>query len=165
MRNEITSFHQLEDESLFDAWEIFKELFRRCPHHGIPYCIQSETFYNGLNPSIRLIVDALANETLLSKSYNEGYDSLERIVNNNYQWPSTKQATTRRTTWVHNVDILTTLSNQITSLTNIVKTITTSSATVNQIVELSWVYCIERYLFDNCLGNPASVNYMSNINR
>lgn len=28
MRNEITSFRQGEDESLFDAWEIFKELLR-----------------------------------------------------------------------------------------------------------------------------------------
>ena len=57
-RNEITSFHQLEDESLYDACERFKELLRRCPHHGIRCCIQLETFYNGLNPSTRLMVDA-----------------------------------------------------------------------------------------------------------
>ena len=39
LRNEITSFHQLEDESLYEACERFKELLRRCPHHGIPCCI------------------------------------------------------------------------------------------------------------------------------
>ena len=61
LRNEITSFHQLEDESLCDAWERFKELLSRCPHHGIPCCIQLETFYNGLNSSTRLMVDASAN--------------------------------------------------------------------------------------------------------
>ena len=110
LRNEITSFHQLEDESLCDAWERFKELLRRCPHHGIPCCIQLETFYNGLNPSIRLMVDASTNGALLSKSYNEAYEILERITNNNYQWPSTRQATTRRTAGVHNIDALTTLS-------------------------------------------------------
>ncbi|KAK2354700.1 hypothetical protein QL285_092185 [Trifolium repens] len=47
MRNEITSFRQGEDESLFDAWERYKEMLRQCPHHGIPVCIQLETFYNG----------------------------------------------------------------------------------------------------------------------
>ena len=58
LRNEITSFYQLEDESLDDAREKFKKLLRRCPHHILCY-IQLETFYNGLNPSIRLMVDAL----------------------------------------------------------------------------------------------------------
>ena len=36
--NEIISFHQLEDESLYEAWERFKEFLRRCPHHGIRCC-------------------------------------------------------------------------------------------------------------------------------
>ena len=84
LRNKITSFHQLENESLYDAWERFKKLLMRCPHYGIPYCIQLETFYNNLNPSTRLMVDASANETLLSKSYNEAYEILEWIANNNY---------------------------------------------------------------------------------
>ena len=40
LRNEITYFYQLEDESLYEAWERFKELLRRCPHHGILCYIQ-----------------------------------------------------------------------------------------------------------------------------
>ena len=39
LRNEITSFHQLENESLYDAWERFKELLKICPHYGIYCCI------------------------------------------------------------------------------------------------------------------------------
>ncbi|XP_024033610.1 uncharacterized protein LOC112095733 [Citrus clementina] len=156
LRNEITSFHQLEDESLCDAWERFKELLRRCPHHGIPCCIQLETLYNGLNQSTRLIVDASANGALLFKSYNEAYEILERIANNNYQWPSTRQAATRGTAGVHNVDALTALSAQVTSLTKMVKAMTTAPATVNQISDMSCVYCGEGHLFDNCPGNPAS---------
>ncbi|XP_052289373.1 uncharacterized protein LOC112496715 [Citrus sinensis] len=165
LRNEITSFHQLEDESLCDAWERFKELLRRCPHHGIPCCIQLETLYNGLNQSTRLIVDASANGALLFKSYNEAYEILERIANNNYQWPSTRQAATRGTAGVHNVDALTALSAQVTSLTKMVKAMTTAPATVNQISDMSCVYCGEGHLFDNCPGNPASVNYMGSFNR
>ncbi|KAH9704917.1 hypothetical protein KPL70_011661 [Citrus sinensis] len=159
LRNEITSFHQLKDESLYEAWERFKELFRRCPHHGIPCCIQLETFYNGLNPSTRLMVDASANGALLSKSYTEAYEILERIANNNYQWPSTRQPAARGSAGVHNIDAITALSAQVTSLTNMVKAMTAAPATVKQVTELSCVYCGEEHDFDNCPGNPTSVNY------
>ncbi|KAK9187570.1 hypothetical protein WN944_018968 [Citrus x changshan-huyou] len=80
-----------------------------------------ETFYNGLNPSTRLMIDVLENGAMLYKSYNETYEILERIANNNYQWPSTRQAILRGTVEVHNVDTLTALSAQVTSLTNMVK--------------------------------------------
>ncbi|KAH9792219.1 hypothetical protein KPL71_004032 [Citrus sinensis] len=165
LRNEITFFHQLEDESLYEGWERFKELLKRCPHHGIPCCIQLETFYNGLNPSTKLIVDASANGALLSKSYNEAYEILERIANNNYQWPSARQPATRGSAGVHNIDAITALSAQVTSLTNMVKAITAAPATVKQVTERSCVYCGKEHDFDNCPGNPASVNYVGNFNR
>ena len=60
MRKEITSFRQNEIESLFEAWERWKELLRKCPYHGIPVIIQMETFYNGLEPQTRLMLDASA---------------------------------------------------------------------------------------------------------
>ncbi|KAH9751853.1 hypothetical protein KPL71_014470 [Citrus sinensis] len=159
LRNEITSFRELEDESLYEAWERFKELLRRCLHHGIPCCIQLEAFYNGLNPSTRLMVDASANGALLSKSYTEAYEILERIANNNYQWPSTRQPAARGAAGVHNIDAITTLSRQVTSLTNIVKAMTSAPAVVKQIAELTCMYCGEEHEFDNCPRNPASVNY------
>jgi len=34
-RNQITSFMQREDASLYEAWEWFKHLLRLCPHHGL----------------------------------------------------------------------------------------------------------------------------------
>lgn len=36
LRNQITSFYQREDETLYEAWERFKELLRLYPHHGHP---------------------------------------------------------------------------------------------------------------------------------
>ncbi|KAH9770111.1 hypothetical protein KPL71_012262 [Citrus sinensis] len=165
LRNEITSFHQLEDESLYEAWEKFKELLRKCPHHGIPCCIQLETFYNGLNLSTRLMVNALANGALLSKSYTEAYEILERIANNNYQWPSARQPTAKGSARVHNINAIIALSAQVTSLTNMVKAMTSALATVKEVAELSCVYCGEEHDFDNCPGNPASVNYVGNFNR
>ena len=42
---------------------------------------------------------------------------------------------------------------------------TISPAVVNQVVEVSYVYCGEGYSFENCTGNPVSVNYVGNFNR
>ncbi|KAI4300037.1 hypothetical protein L6164_033456 [Bauhinia variegata] len=35
LRTEIVNFIQFDRESLYDAWEGFKELMRKCPHHGM----------------------------------------------------------------------------------------------------------------------------------
>ena len=63
------------------------------------------------------------------------------------------------------MDAFTALSAQVTSLTNMVKAMTNASTTVQQVVEISCVYCGEGHLFDNCPWNPASVNYVGNYNR
>ena len=110
-------------------------------------------------------MDASANGALLSKSYTEAYKILERIANNNYQWPTTRQPVARGAAGVHNIDVITALSAQVTSLTNMVKAMTFAPTVVKQVAELSCVYCGEEHDFDNCLGNPVSVNYVGDFNR
>ena len=78
--------------------------------------------------------------------------------------PSSRQTAARGAAEIHNVDRFTALSAQVTSLTNMVKAMTTTPATVNQVAEVSRVYSGERHLFDNCPGNPASINYVGNFN-
>ena len=53
LRIEISNFFQQEGETLYEAWERYKELLRKCPHHGIPLWLQVQTFYNGLILAIR----------------------------------------------------------------------------------------------------------------
>ncbi|GKU89504.1 hypothetical protein SLEP1_g3633 [Rubroshorea leprosula] len=48
LRNDITTFVQFDNESLYEAWERFKELLRQCPNHGLPVWLQVQTFYNAL---------------------------------------------------------------------------------------------------------------------
>ena len=36
LRSEITAFAQQEGETLYDAWERFKDLLRKCPQHSLP---------------------------------------------------------------------------------------------------------------------------------
>ncbi|XP_056171576.1 F-box/LRR-repeat protein At3g03360-like [Syzygium oleosum] len=85
MRNDITSFVQMDGESLYEAWERFKELLRRCPHHGLPVWMQVHTFYNGVMPNLRSTIDAAAGGTLNNKSPEEAFDLLEEMAANSYQ--------------------------------------------------------------------------------
>lgn len=80
-----------------------------------------ETFYNRLSAQTSIVVDASANGALLAKSYNEKYEILEQIANNNYQWTTTLVDTRKRVAGVHDVDAITTLSAQVSSLSNILK--------------------------------------------
>ncbi|KAL4377628.1 hypothetical protein GQ457_02G043410 [Hibiscus cannabinus] len=36
LRNQITSFRKEDDEAMHEVWERYRDLFRRCPMHGLP---------------------------------------------------------------------------------------------------------------------------------
>ncbi|XP_030478162.1 uncharacterized protein LOC115695219 [Cannabis sativa] len=164
-RSEIMSFQQLEDETTSDAWERFKELLRKCPHHGIPHCIQLETFYNGLNAASRMVLNASANGAILSKSYNEAFEILERIASNNYQWSTNRAPTSEKVASVLEVDALTA---QMASMTNILKNVNMGGSVqpdaAIQRTEISCVYCGDGNTFQNFPSNPASICYLGNQN-
>ncbi|XP_060969783.1 uncharacterized protein LOC133037007 [Cannabis sativa] len=169
-RSEIMSFQQLEDESTSDAWERFKELLRKCPHHGIPHCIQMETFYNGLNAASRMVLDASTNGAILSKSYNEAFEIFETIASNNYQWSNTRAPTSRKVAGVLEVDAITALTAQMASMTNVLKNSSIENAkniqpaATIQSGDVSCVFYGEGHVFEKCPSNPESVCYMGNQN-
>ena len=43
-RGEIIVFKQEEDESIYNAWERYKRLLKRCPMHGIDLTTQMDIF-------------------------------------------------------------------------------------------------------------------------
>ncbi|GKE69204.1 reverse transcriptase domain-containing protein [Tanacetum coccineum] len=51
LQNEITRFQQRFSESFTEAWDRFKDLLNKCPHHSFSPLHQIDTFYNGLNQS------------------------------------------------------------------------------------------------------------------
>ncbi|KAJ4712782.1 Bifunctional inhibitor/lipid-transfer protein/seed storage 2S albumin superfamily protein [Melia azedarach] len=88
LRNDIATFTQFDGESLYEAWERYKEMMRRCPYHGLPKWLQVQTFYNGLGASTKTLVDAATGGALMSKSIDEAYELLEEMARNAFQWPS-----------------------------------------------------------------------------
>ncbi|KAG8486355.1 hypothetical protein CXB51_019840 [Gossypium anomalum] len=99
-------------ETLYYAWERYKDLLRRWPHHGLPLWLQVQTFYNGVNPSTRQMIDAAAGGTINNKTPEEAYKFIEEMSLNNYQWQVMKTKPTK-ITGVYNVDSVTILSNQV----------------------------------------------------
>ncbi|GJX58971.1 hypothetical protein Tco_0290361 [Tanacetum coccineum] len=55
---EINNFQQEPDESLFRAWERFKELLMKCPQHYLTAMQEVILFYKGLDVPTRQILDS-----------------------------------------------------------------------------------------------------------
>nr|XP_027060802.1 uncharacterized protein LOC113687382 [Coffea arabica] len=64
-RMDTTSFCQQEAETLYEVWEHYRELQRKCPHHGLPDWLIIQTFYNGLTYPTKTHIDAVAIGALI----------------------------------------------------------------------------------------------------
>ncbi|GKV41178.1 hypothetical protein SLEP1_g48746 [Rubroshorea leprosula] len=114
LRDDITTFVQFDNESLYEAWERFKELLKQCPNHGLPVWLQVQTFYNGMTTPNRSIIDAATGGNLMNKIEENGYKLLDEMASNSYQW--TNDRATKKGVGLHNVDAFTSLSAQISAL-------------------------------------------------
>ena len=76
-RREIIVFKQGEDESLYNAWERYKRLLKRCPMHGIYLTTQIDIFYHSMNYALNCIIDAASYGALKRKSAKEARQQIE----------------------------------------------------------------------------------------
>ncbi|XP_073056941.1 uncharacterized protein [Primulina eburnea] len=116
LKIEITNFRQRELEVLYEAWERYKELLRKCPNHGYADWVQIGLFYNGLDGPTRGNVDTAVGGTIFSKTPDEPYELLEQMTINSYQWPSERSGS-RKPAGVYAVDPITSLTAQVLALT------------------------------------------------
>ncbi|KAJ9552763.1 hypothetical protein OSB04_016808 [Centaurea solstitialis] len=167
-RLDISTFKQWEDEAVPDAWERYKELLRKCPHHGIPYCIQLETFYNGLTPTAKGMIDATAGGAFTGITYNEGFKILEKISNNNGHWADPRTVPPRRNAAnVQDTDAYSALAEQVSNMVEMMKNLTNPNGNERAPKKVRFVTCSyyqENHLFDDCPENPESVNYVGHSN-
>jgi len=84
---------QKDGESLYDAWERFKEMLRICSHHGLEKWLIVHTFYNGLSYTNKMTVDAAAGGALMNKNYTATYALIEDMAQNHYQWTNERAMT------------------------------------------------------------------------
>ncbi|XP_076898662.1 uncharacterized protein LOC143552281 [Bidens hawaiensis] len=95
-RAKITGFRVDDDESLHAAWERFKGLLRKCPHHGLSRGLQCRTFFDALSRAQKQAVDQVAGGDFGRCTPNEALDVLERAAKKSFAYnpplsiPSTK---------------------------------------------------------------------------
>ncbi|GJR69508.1 reverse transcriptase domain-containing protein [Tanacetum coccineum] len=76
--NEIQSFHQLDHETLIDAWLRFKEMLHTCYRPGLIKGTIIQIFYHGLDDPTHGLLDAIG--IFLYKTLNEAFKILKDRV-------------------------------------------------------------------------------------
>ncbi|XP_060963430.1 uncharacterized protein LOC133032939 [Cannabis sativa] len=109
LRADINNFTQHDDESLYEAWERFNDLLRKCPNHGIEKWLQVHNFYTGLLNNTRTLIDVAAGGAFMRKSANEAFELLEEMAITNQQW-SIEKGPTKKVAGMQEVDAITKLT-------------------------------------------------------
>ncbi|GJZ35437.1 reverse transcriptase domain-containing protein [Tanacetum coccineum] len=86
LRNDISNFRQLPDESLFEAWERYKLSINRFPNYNMLPVTQIDTFYNGLTLRHRDTINATAGGTFMKRRPKECYDLIENMTAHHNDW-------------------------------------------------------------------------------
>jgi len=88
LRREIQTFQQKDGDLFFEAWEHFKELLLKCPHHNLSQDDQVQAFYEGLNYSNKSLVDSACGGMLMEKNSEEAIELFETLSENSQQFSS-----------------------------------------------------------------------------
>ncbi|XP_050895128.1 uncharacterized protein LOC127101721 [Lathyrus oleraceus] len=92
LRAQINGFKQKDNESIFNAWERYKDMMRLCPHHGLEEWMIIHTFYNGLLYNTKMNLSDVAGGALMDKPYDEAYELIENMAQNHFQWGGERTA-------------------------------------------------------------------------
>ncbi|KAL4363566.1 hypothetical protein GQ457_04G021350 [Hibiscus cannabinus] len=164
LQNQITYFRQEDDEAMHEAWERYRDLFRRCPMHGLPEWTQVSIFYNYVNTPTRKMLDASVSDTLLDKPPRESSEILEKLAQNDYQHPTTWRGNTRRVT--AQLDSFDIILAQISALTNMVKNMQRQSNTQEvKALDAFCELCGNNHDASECGKALESSYYIGNYNK
>src|SRR4051812_9373912 len=113
LKNEILGFQQLDGETLYEAWERYKDLLRKCPNHELPKWVQVQTFYNGSLPNTQETIDAASGGSLNNKTLEEAEELIETLASNHY---AKNRDRSRKQAGVYEVDQSTAFAAQMTAI-------------------------------------------------
>ncbi|GKE87840.1 reverse transcriptase domain-containing protein [Tanacetum coccineum] len=77
LKNDITNFQQKFEETFSEAWDRFKDLLRKCPHHGFLELHQIDMFYNALTQSDQDSLNVATGGNLLNRTPRDALTIIE----------------------------------------------------------------------------------------
>nr|GEW87944.1 reverse transcriptase domain-containing protein [Tanacetum cinerariifolium]GEW87946.1 reverse transcriptase domain-containing protein [Tanacetum cinerariifolium] len=115
LKNDIMNFQQKFNETFSEAWDRFKDLLYKCPHHGLLELHQIDTFYNALTQFDQDSLNVATGGNLLNRTPRNALTITEN---------KSKVRISRNKPVVSKVNTTTSLSSSssdITAFTDIVK--------------------------------------------
>jgi hypothetical protein len=82
LRNKISGFQQLTDETIADAWEHLQDYISACPQDGMEEWFIIQSFYHWLIRSAREHIDATAGCSFFALSIEEARKLVEMMASN-----------------------------------------------------------------------------------
>jgi hypothetical protein len=94
-------FTQFDNEHVAQAWERMKSMIKNCPTHGLTTWMIVQTFYAGLNFSLRNLLDSAAGGTFMSLTLGAATKLLDNMMVIYSEWhteraPQGKNGTPRK---------------------------------------------------------------------
>ncbi|XP_075515881.1 uncharacterized protein LOC142550690 [Primulina tabacum] len=149
LRMDISSFRQKDGETLHTAWGRFRKMLRRCPQHGFSSSEQVQILYNGVDPSVRSMLDAAANGSLYRKTPRVALEIISNMAENSAGWPDIKR---EKKAGVLEMDVLNALTAKIDGLAH-----QFSQLKSNQANQVQGIFIEEQPIFDE-----EAVNFVGN---
>ena len=142
---------------LYDAWDRFKELLRRCPQHGYELSAQVQIFYNGLNYTTRVLVDVACGGSITMKTTHEAKLMFKELAKNNYQ-PPFERGDGRKQGGIHEIDRISSLEEKFEALMTRLNQEAAKELTLGEIVYMQ----THNTLMANTPLQIEDVNYVNN---
>lgn len=86
LQADIWAFRQMEDERLYEAWERFNGMLRKCPTHGLDKNAKITTFFGGCNYDTKLWLNIAAGGSIMEKTFGEATKLIEKMAASSYRW-------------------------------------------------------------------------------
>nr|GEY21894.1 hypothetical protein [Tanacetum cinerariifolium] len=154
LKNDITNFKQKFDETFSEASYRFKDLLRKCPHHGFSELHQIDTFYNALTQSDQDSLNAAAGGNLLNRTPRNALTIIENKSNVH---------TSRNKPVVSNVNTATSSSfpySDITAIIDVIKELVLMNNANQQAfvkaIEETCVTCGRTHPYYECLATGGN---------
>ncbi|GJX97805.1 zinc finger, CCHC-type containing protein [Tanacetum coccineum] len=79
LRNDILMFQQHQDESFYYAWNRFKDLLQKVPHHGLALWLRVQIFYDHVDYTTQMAIDYAAGGRLRKLRPKEAWETIEGL--------------------------------------------------------------------------------------
>ncbi|KAL1317817.1 hypothetical protein AAHE18_15G160500 [Arachis hypogaea] len=89
LRLDIQGFKQGDNESLYDAWERYREMLRKCPSEMFSEWVQLDIFYYGIAEGARMSLDYSAGGSIhMRKTIEEAQELIDTVARNQHLYLS-----------------------------------------------------------------------------